>query len=84
MKNYHVHENFNPHVYDRKKGVCLQYKCKKQMGVNNGHRFNVQRVFTGEKYRSGVVVFGTCSRKRLWLYLLWLNLKGYRKDKRKW
>jgi len=69
-KTYHVHVNPNPH--------------EKGMGADSGCKYNVQKIKTGKNWRYGVVDFGTCSRIKLWFYLRWLNLHGFRKDKEKW
>jgi len=72
-KTYHVHINPNPH-----------HRSPSFPMTESGPRFNVQRIHRGNMEEWGTVDFNCDSRLRLWLYLLWLRLRGYRRDERKW
>jgi hypothetical protein len=67
-KTYHTHVNLKPHFPSKNES-------------NTGCKYHVQRIHRGKDWRSGIIDFGTCSRLKLWMYLLWLKLHGYRKDK---
>ena len=73
LKTYHVHENPRPHE-----------RSPSFPGVDSGCRWHVQTIHRGPDWEGGCVRFGTCSRLRLWLYIAWLRMGGYRRDERKW
>jgi hypothetical protein len=80
-KTYHVHINQKPHA----DSLGIMWGCDfRGSPSNSGHIYNVQRIHRTENTSFGVVDWGTCDKWKLWLYLRWLNLRGYRKDEREW
>lgn len=87
VKTYRVHVNPAPHTDDFYFHPAKQRRCHEtapNWRGDNGHRYNVQRIRRKKGWESGVTDFGTCSKLRLYLYLLYLRLMGYRKDERRW